>query len=285
MIVSSYKYTNEATKMVVTVAGDGSIRQYHNNDSGRQRFIKLSGSPTQLASRAFNLNRVVDAVGGNLTAPTWLQIYPSNGNPNQIWKIEEAGQVGSGLDGYKLHSIKADGTDMAWDIPYSTASEGNYVQTYPFHGGNNQLWREEQKSVAASVVTSLHNQRVLDVPGFEGGYALIQHFPANGGFNQAWEVDGQPGSPQRLRSVSSGRYLMSSIVTVDDDSIIFQGRGSNSDFQRWTLDLDSSGAGTIKNEGTGHFLSVAPGAASANTMVRGLPEANGAAHQRWQLIG
>lgn len=289
MFITSFKYSNHAAQQIntgmgiATVGGDNRLRIQNNDDSGRQRFIKLSGSPTQLASRAFSTSRVVDAIGGNLTAPTQLQIYPAHGGPNQLWEITETGNFGSGVSGYKLYKITAAGTDMAWDIPNGDISSGNSIQIYPFHGGDNQFWRQEAKSIEAVVIKSAYNQRVLDVPGFESGWWLIQHFPANGGFNQAWEIEGDPGDPQRIRSVSSGRYLASLFVSEDNFSSVIQARGSASNFQRWKIDLDSNGIGTVENVETGLFLSVATGAGTYGAELRCLP-ANGSAQQQWQFV-
>jgi hypothetical protein len=237
-----------------------------------------------MASRAFNNARVIDAVGGDLTAPTWLQIYPSHGNPNQLWRITQEGQVGSGASGYYVYSIKADETEMAWDIPYGDPADGNYVQIYPWHGGANQLWREEHKPVEAVVIKSMHSNWVIDVPGFDGGFVYVQHYPENGGFNQAWELDGAMGAPQRIRSISSGLYLTSSIVTIDNDSLIYQTRALDNDKQRWRIELGSGNIGTIRNVDTGHFLAVQPGPVTSATVLRGYPGDGTPNNQRWHVI-
>jgi len=212
-----------------------------------------------------------------------LQIYPSHGGPNQHWEITEVGQFGSGTSGYKLYKITAAGTDMAWDLPNGDVTSGNSIQIYPFHGGDNQLWREEGKSTQAFVIKSAANQRVLDVPGFTSNWSVIQHYPANGGYNQAWELEGEEGGPRRIRSVSSGRYLASTFVGEENFSVVIQARGSASNFQRWTLDLDSNGAGTIQNVETGFFLSIATGAGTHGAELRCLP-GNGSSQQRWRLV-
>src|SRR4051812_6508663 len=114
MNIASFKITNVLTNKVVTVGGDGILRQFNSDDSGRQRFIPLMTGKSQRASRAFNTHRVVDAIGGDLTTPTALQIFASSGDPNQLWRIQEEGTAGEGTSGFTVFSIKADETDMVW---------------------------------------------------------------------------------------------------------------------------------------------------------------------------
>ena len=286
-VFSSYKITSEATRKVVTVSSRGLLRQYSSDDSGRQRFRRLASGKTQLASRAFNDATVVDAIGGDLTAPASLQVYPSHGGPNQLWTITEEGVSEPGLSGHKLYSIKADNTNMAWDIPYGTQpggqNDGNYVQIYPWHGEANQLWQMEEKPIDLVMFKSMHSNFVLDVPGFEFFVAYIQHYPQNDGFNQFWEVL-PSGSSFKIRSASSGLFLMSSSILVDDDTLVFQAVSSTDPRQLWNLDFDSSNIGTIRNVGTSRFLSVPPGPVVSATPVHGLAGDGTADHQRWRRI-
>jgi hypothetical protein len=281
MQIESFKFTNEATQKVVTVGNNRLLRQYPDNDSGRQRFLRLTAGTTQLASRAYNRSSVIDAIGGDLTVPAVLQIYPSHGGPNQRWKIHSEGSSGSGLTGHEVFSIKADGTEMAWDVPNGDAANGNYIQVYPWHGGTNQLWRMEPKTIDTVVLKSLHNSRVLDVPGFASGHAFIQHYAENGGFNQAWELEDLGGNERKIRSVSSGRYLTSSIVTVDNDTFVYQGVSSTDPNQIWIVSFGAGGNGTIRNKGTDMALSV--NSAPGGDFVRCLP-GGGAGHQQWTMI-
>ena len=283
MIISSYRYTNEATNKKATVATDGLIRQFMDTGSGRQRFIPLSGGKTEIASRATSPARVVDAAGGDPTVQAYVQMYARNGGKNQLWRITQEKTVGSGEDGYHLFSIKADETDMAWDIPYGDPADGNYVQTYPYNGGDNQLWKVKERPIEVVIFKSQHSQWVLDVPGFEYVTAYIQHYPQNDGFNQMWEIEGNIANPVKLRSVSSGLYLMSSIVLVGNDTLAFQSSGSNSDRQLWKLDFSGT-VGTIRNIGTGHFLSVPPGPVTTPTLVQGFPGPGTAVHNQWEMI-
>src|SRR5262245_35421275 len=100
MDIESFKFTNEATHKVVTVTSNKLLRQYADDESGRQRFLRLMPGTTQLASRAYNRNSVIDAIGGDLTVPAVLQIYPSHGGPNQRWTFNEEDASGSGPRGY-----------------------------------------------------------------------------------------------------------------------------------------------------------------------------------------
>ena len=282
MNIESFKFTNEATHKVVTVTSNKLLRQYPDDDSGRQRFLRLTLGTTQLASRAYNRNSVIDAIGGDLTVPAVLQIYPSHGGPNQRWTFNEEDASGSGPRGYRLYSIKAAGTEMAWDVPYGDPADGNYIQIFPYHGHANQLWRMEPKTITAVVLKSLQNNRVLDVPGFAFGHAFIQHYAENGGFNQAWELVDQGGNEKKIRSVSSGRYLTSSIITTDGDAYVYQGPSNTDPNQIWIIPFGPGGNGTIRNKGTDLALSVDPGPGAGNN-VRCLP-GGGAGHQQWTMI-
>jgi hypothetical protein len=170
---------------------------------------------------------------------------------------------------------------MAWDVPNGDAANGNYIQVYPWHGGTNQLWRMEPKTIDTVVLKSLHNSRVLDVPGFASGHAFIQHYAENGGFNQAWELEDLGGNERKIRSVSSGRYLTSSIVTVDNDTFVYQGVSSTDPNQIWIVSFGAGGNGTIRNKGTDMALSV--NSAPGGDFVRCLP-GGGAGHQQWTMI-
>jgi hypothetical protein len=283
MLIDTFKFTNEATQKVATASSTRILRQYPNNDSGRQRFKRLRPTgATQLASCGYNDSSVVDAMGGDLTVPSVLQIYAAHGGQNQRWRIREERIQGSGPDGYRLFSIKADDTDMAWDIPNGSTRDGTYIQLYPFHGGDNQLWRMENKPTEAVVLKSVHNNRVLDVPNFASDLVYIHHFPENGGYNQAWTLEDVGPDEKKIRSVSSGRYLMSSVVTVDGDALVFQTTRSNSDNQVWVFSL-TNGTGTIKNKGTGFFLSVLPAPHLAGDLVHCLSGAGGNDRQ-WTVI-
>ena len=284
MNITSFKISNVLTQKVVTVGDDNILRQFPSNDSGRQRFIQLTAGKTQLASRAFNTHRVVDAIGGDLTHPTALQIFPSNGNPNQQWTITPAGTVGSGLGGANAFTIAAGDTDLVWDIPNGDPVDNNFVQIFPLHGHDNQRFLMEPKQVEAVMLKSVQSDLVLDVPGFAQNFINLQQYQQNDGFNQMWELVGEIGSPQKIRSISSGLLLSSSIVTVDNDTTIYQGVDVNSDNQRWVVELGAGNTGTIHNLATGFFLSVPPGSGAAATPVSGLPDAGGADHQRWQVI-
>ncbi len=284
MIISSYRYTNEATNKKVTVANDNRLRQFSDSGSGRQRFIPSSSGTAVIASRATSPNLVVDAIGGDLTKPAALQMYPQHGGPNQLWEIDEAGTRGSGTEGYYVYSIKAADTEMAWDIPYGDPAAGNYVQIFPWHGGDNQLWKIKQKEIEAVIFRSQHSNWVLDVPGFATGLEYIQHYPQNDGYNQYWEIVGNVADPVKLRSVSSGRYLTSSFITVDNDTLIFQGEASDSDAQLWELDFGPGDVGTIRNVDNGYLLSVPPTPVTTPTLVHGYSGAGMEDHQRWKMI-
>jgi hypothetical protein len=284
MNISSIKITNVLTQKVVTVGGDNFLRQFPSNDSGRQRFIQLTVGKTQLASRGFSTHRVVDAFGGDLSKQTALQIFRSNGNPNQLWKINQEATIGTGLGGSPVFSIKADETDMAWDIPNGDPVDGNFLQIYPWHGHDNQLFLMESKPVEAVMLKSVHSGLVLDVPGFANHFINIQQYEQNNGFNQFWELTG-PAGAQKIRSISSGLLLTSSIVTVGNDTTVYQGIDVESDKQRWIVELAADNTGTIQNVETNFFLSVPPGPVGAATPVIGLPDAGGADYQRWQVIG
>jgi len=284
MIISAWRFRCQGTGKTATVAHDGLLRQYDDNKLGRQRFILHGSGASEISSRAFTNNRVLDAAGGDPSVPTYIQLYSANGGANQHWRIEDRGTIGAGTSGYYVKSIHADDTDLVWDVPYNDPSDGNYIQTYPWNGGNNQLWVVEHKEIEAVVIRNQHSGWVLDVPGFEQHTAYIQHHPANGGFNQFWEIIKLPGITEcKIRSASSGRFLTSSIVTVDDDALVFQAGESGSDKQLWKITTDAAGMSSIQNKDTGFFLGVPPGPVTTAKRVICTAGSSGPEKQ-WELV-
>ena len=146
------------------MANDNYLRQFSDNGGNRRRFARSGISEkVEIFSRMISANWVVDAQGGDLTTPGWLQMYPVHHGDNQKWKFDNKGYS---TNGYELFSIYADDSEMVWDVPSGSKNNGLPIVYSNYHGGNNQLWKIDAYTLDAAVIKSVHNDFVMDVPGF-----------------------------------------------------------------------------------------------------------------------
>ena len=281
MLLVFDRYRCEATGGIVTVANDNRLRQFSDNGSNRQRFARSGTSgKVEIFSRMISANWVVDALGGDLTTPGFLQMYPVHHGDNQKWKLNNEGLSESG---YELFSIYADDSEMVWDVPNGSLMNGIPIIYSNYHGDKNQLWKIDAYTLNAAVVKSVHNDFVMDVPGFSTDEMYIQHYPANGGFNQNWEFEGYIDSgPVKIRSVSSGMYMTDWKLPGHARSSVFQTWVTGGDNQNWVFDNVDGNIYTIASVNTGYYLSIPPGH-TGPTRIIGLP-ATGGNDQRWHVI-
>ncbi|MDR6193720.1 RICIN domain-containing protein [Siphonobacter sp. SORGH_AS_0500] len=113
---------------------------------------------------------------------TQLQQYTSNGQNNQLWKVES---VGSGL-----MKIISTSSGYGWDIDGASQSDGAILKLYSYGGGSNQQFGISyvNDEYGGFRVTPSHaSNKCVEIGGFsvsDGGNAAQQGYAGNG--NQRW---------------------------------------------------------------------------------------------------
>ena len=115
----------------------------------------------------------LDNIGGKK-----LQLWNSDLRDNKVWTFTKVGDY---------YYIKSRWKGKVVDVPNSNATQGNELQCYEYHGGNNQLWRLESMGDGTYAIHSkLNDSLVWDVKGgciWDNGTA-IQLYPSHGKPNQ-----------------------------------------------------------------------------------------------------
>ncbi|MDC8103043.1 endo-beta-N-acetylglucosaminidase H [Chryseobacterium sp. PTM-20240506] len=141
-----------------------------------------SGATYQLVS-ATNGTSMLDVLNAGTTDGTKVQLWASNGNTAQKWKITD---VGGGY--YKLQPLNAPTKSL--DVSNSGTTNGTQVQIYTDNGTNAQKWK----------ITSVGNDYYTLSPAHASGFNLdvnngssangtkIQIWTANTGNAQKWKL-------------------------------------------------------------------------------------------------
>lgn len=283
MILNFQIYVNEATQKVATIANDGRIRQAENKKTTRQKWIRLGSGQDPIASQSLSENSVIDAIGGNPAVKTGLQIYQRHGGANQNWKFASAG---TNAEGHDLFYIKADNTDLVWDVPNGHPAEWLGIYTHPLNEGDNQKWRLDDFTVEAVAFESVATSNVADVPGFATieGYP-IQEYTPNGGYNQQWVLRNAGPDLVRIESVSSGLFL-EQLILVFPINYVWQFSFADRETQLWRIEtVEEVATGDIvriRNLKTSDYISVAAGSGSGRPLYV-LPDAGDDPSQRWKI--
>ncbi|ASK32451.1 chitinase [Chryseobacterium sp. T16E-39] len=141
-----------------------------------------SGATYQLVSGS-NGTSMLDVLNAGTTDGTKVQLWASNGNTAQKWKITD---VGGGY--YKLQPLNAPTKSL--DVSNSGTTNGTQVQIYTDNGTNAQKWK----------ITSVGNDYYTLSPAHASGFNLdvnngsatngtkIQIWTANTGNAQKWKL-------------------------------------------------------------------------------------------------
>ncbi len=94
------------------------------------------------------------------------------------------------------------------DVVDGGKGDGDAVQQWSCHGGDNQLWRFTPGDAGHYVIVSRNSGKCLDVHGGDrGDGARVQQWSCNGGANQQWRSEPDDGGYHRLVNRNSGKCL------------------------------------------------------------------------------
>jgi hypothetical protein len=279
---------NVASGKVVTVGGDGLLRQYASNIHNLRQHWLMSfqfGPAETVKFRCRASGLLIDAQGGVLREHTVLQQFPHTGNANQRWRLSFAGD-----DRYFIH---ADNTQLVWDMPGSSSTDGTIIQLYPFNGGSNQQWRlRGVETVEAWQITSLRSGLMLDVPGYsQRDGESIQQSADNTvdrvrGFNQLWELLEDRFGRTKIRSVCSRKLLDYPLQSAQQRAPAFLSQyddngGSN---QLWYAEPVFGPPVNIVSLVNGFRVDIPNGSLISGTRVQAAPHNGGGRNQLWQIV-
>jgi hypothetical protein len=281
------RFRSVGSGKVVTLAGDGFLRQFPSDDANlNQHWIRLDPGTTRIGLRT--TNQVIDAQGGQLVNNTALQVFPGTGNPNQLWRIEETG------DGDNAFFIFADETQEAWDVENASPDDGALIQLFGLNRGGNQRWLLETiEEFEAFEIRSLVSNLVLDMPGFTQDDGVeIQQFNGNGGFNQLWQRIPTANGREKIRCVCSAKVMDYPLQAALDHQpgFISQYADNGGPNQEWFI------TPTGKKDGFGRdivnivsavnefFLDVPNGSPNAGQAIQAFPNNGGGRNQQWVFV-
>ncbi len=97
--------------------------------------------------------------------------------------------------------------DKCVDVAAGGTSDGDPVQQWSCHGGDNQLWAFVPGDAGHYVIVNRNSRKCLDVYGGDhGDGARVQQWSCHGGANQQWRLEAG-GGYYRLINRNSGRCL------------------------------------------------------------------------------
>ncbi|MDQ1086600.1 RICIN domain-containing protein [Siphonobacter sp. SORGH_AS_1065] len=140
---------------------------------------------------------------------TQLQQYTSNGQNNQLWKVES---VGSGL-----MKIISTSSGYGWDIDGASQSDGAILKLYSYGGGSNQQFGISyvNDEYGGFRVTPSHaSNKCVEIGGFsvsDGGNAAQQGYAGNG--NQRWVFVPATCPSNSMGRQAASQYEISEPVT------------------------------------------------------------------------
>lgn len=188
----------------VSTANGTFVALYSSNDSGAQRFLLSSVSPsapttgTVRIASATNGGLVADIPGGRAATKVNLQTYMNNGTIAQRWVITRqqtrrevlddfaAGHRADVIDGvYEPESgVK---TGMEADVAGGSKSDGANVRLWTSNGSGAQRWSFTHDSRGYVTVTNVGSGKVLSISGDRASQkANVMQRSNRGAWSQKW---------------------------------------------------------------------------------------------------
>jgi hypothetical protein len=148
--------------------------------SGELRAVNAQVVPGRYVLISASTGKAIDVPSFNGIPGKYLQLFTTQGGPNQRWNLTLA--PGGG------YFIRSAWTTGAMDVPDFNGTPGQIVQQYlPFNGGLNERWLLQYAGGNTWYIRSVWTWGVLSVPpGPQPNGTLIQQAPAVGGVNQRW---------------------------------------------------------------------------------------------------
>lgn len=233
---------------VVDATGAGTVNgtniQIYNNNNTFAQLFQISHSGNYLKITNANSGKVLDVAAGLRQNGTNIQLYDWNGSKAQLWIAVNTN------DGIKL--VSALDKNLVMDLYGAVTANGNNISVYASNNTKAQRWifKKEEDPRAAMDRLALAGKNLVS----EGIYEI--HSAINSRFN----LDVTAGSTNNRANVQ---------LYTDNDS------GA----QRWIISFDNKGYATIKNQNSGHCLSLASNVVQSGTNI--LQSSGSTYSQKW----
>lgn len=125
--------------------------------------------------------------------------------------------------------------DKCVDVAAGGTSDGDPVQQWSCHGGDNQLWAFAPGDAGHYAIVNRNSRKCLDVYGGDrGDGARVHQWSCHGGANQQWRLEVGDGGYHRLINRNSGKCLDVHGFDRNDGARVQQwscNGGANQDFR------------------------------------------------------
>lgn len=239
---------------------------------------------------SINRNQVVDAAGAGTGNGTNIQIYASNGTKAQLFQISHSGNY------LKITNANS---GKVLDVAGGIRQDGTNIQLYDWNGSKAQLWIAVNTNEGIKLVSALDKNLVMDLYAAQTVNGNnISVYSSNNTKAQRW-IFRRAEDPRTVLDrlalagkalVSEGVYEIHSAVNSRFNLDVTSGATNNrtniqlyadndTGAQRWIVSFDDKGYATIKNQKSGHCLSLASNAVQSGTNI--LQSSGSTFSQKW----
>lgn len=239
---------------------------------------------------AIDRNQVVDATGAGTGNGTNIQIYTSNGTKAQLFQISHSGNY------LKITNANS---GKVLDVAGGIRQDGTNIQLYDWNGSKAQLWIAVNTNEGIKLVSALDKNLVMDLYAAQTVNGNnISVYSSNNTKAQRW-IFRRAEDPRTVLDrlalagkalVREGVYEIHSAVNSRFNLDVTSGATNNrtniqlyadndTSAQRWIVSFDDKGYATIKNQKSGHCLSLASNAVQSGTNI--LQSSGSTFSQKW----
>jgi hypothetical protein len=180
-------WTPLATTTIVTSSAQAAT--LHLSGAGASYTLNLSAERSRLPMIVSkNSGKCLDVVGLGLNDGVTVQQYTPNGGENQRWLLKWVGIRWIPAAGYigPACAIIANHSGKCLDVPNGSLQDGEDIQQYTPHFGDNQLWGMVPLGSDLAFV-NVKSGKALDVEGAsKADGANVQQYQRNSQPNQRW---------------------------------------------------------------------------------------------------
>uniref|UniRef100_UPI0023F3D78C RICIN domain-containing protein n=1 Tax=Faecalibaculum rodentium TaxID=1702221 RepID=UPI0023F3D78C len=237
-----------------------------------------------------NPNQVLDASNAGTANGTNIQIYTSNGTEAQLFQVSHSGN---------FLKITNTNSGKVLDIAGGARHPGSNIRLFDWNGSKAQLWIAVQTNDGVKLVSALDKNLVMDLfMARTTNTNNVWVYSDNNTRAQRWEFSKAEDPRTRLdkmalsgkRLINEGIYEIHSAVNSRYNLDVFMGYTNNrtniqlyadndTSAQRWVISFDDKGYATIKNQKSGHCLSLASNSVQSGTNI--LQSSGSTYSQKW----
>lgn len=237
-----------------------------------------------------NPNQVLDASNAGTANGTNIQIYTSNGTEAQLFQVSHSGN---------FLKITNTNSGKVLDIAGGARQPGSNIRLFDWNGSKAQLWIAVQTNDGVKLVSALDKNLVMDLfMARTTNTNNVWVYSDNNTRAQRWEFSKAEDPRTRLdkmalsgkRLINEGIYEIHSAVNTRYNLDVFMGYTNNrtniqlyadndTSAQRWVISFDDKGYATIKNQKSGHCLSLASNSVQSGTNI--LQSSGSTYSQKW----